>query len=71
MAQANLGVMYFEGHGVRKNYVQAYKWFNVAASQGNETARRNRDILVKKMTSAQITEGQRLSREAVKRMQGK
>jgi hypothetical protein len=29
--QNNLGWMYAKGEGVPKDYVQAYKWFNLAA----------------------------------------
>src|ERR1043165_9947716 len=34
-AQSNLGGMYRFGHGVPQDYVEAYKWFNLAASSGN------------------------------------
>lgn len=71
LAQYNLGLMYFNGFGVPQDYVQAYKWFNLSAAQGNEKARENRDSLLKKMTSAQIAEGQRLSREAMEKIQKK
>ena len=70
-AQNNLGIMYLNGHGVRRDDVQAYKWFMTSAAQGLESARENRDILIKYMTPAQITEGQRLSHEAMERMKHK
>ena len=37
-AQYNLGVMYFNGKGVVKNYSNAIKWWNLAADQGNDKA---------------------------------
>lgn len=66
-AQNNLGVMYYNGQGVPEDYVQAYKWLNLAAAQGNEMAIEIRDKLRIIMTSAQIAEAQRLSREFVPR----
>ncbi|MFH1914989.1 MAG: tetratricopeptide repeat protein [Pseudomonadota bacterium] len=62
-AQSNLGVMYAKGQGVPQDYVEAYKWCNLSAAQGNSDAVKNRDILSASMTPEQIAEGQRLSRE--------
>lgn len=62
-AQHGLGAMYIRGYGVPQNYVQAHMWFNLAASQGNANAVKNRGIAAAKMTSAQISEAQRLARE--------
>ncbi len=55
--------MYKNGWGVPKDNVLAYHWFNLAAAQGNETARKNKPILQNMMTAAQITEAQKLSSE--------
>ncbi len=63
IAQYNLGLMYANGRGVPRDYVQARMWFNLAAAQDNETARTLRDKLAKKMTPAQLDEAQRLARE--------
>ncbi len=63
IAQYNLGLMYANGRGVPRDYVQARMWFNLAAAQDNETARTLRDKLAKKMTPAQLAEAQRLARE--------
>ena len=60
-AQSILGIMYFEGQGIPKNYVQAYMWLNLASGEGWRPARDNMQTLVKKMTSQQIAEAQRLS----------
>ena len=62
-AQSNLGVMYANGEGVPQDYVQAHMWFNLAASKGNENGRKNRDIIAKKMTPADVSKAQRLARE--------
>ncbi len=55
--------MYMNGTGVTQDYVQAHMWFNLAAVKGDETATKNRDIVAKKMTPAQIAEAQKLCRE--------
>ncbi len=62
-AQVHLGVHYATGQGVPEDDGQAYMWFNLAASQGNETATENRDLLAERMTAADISEAQRLARE--------
>jgi len=61
MAQYNLGLMYEDGRGVPQDYVQAYMWLNLAASN-NAGYAMLRDDLAKRMTSKQIAEGQKLSR---------
>ena len=57
-AQANFGLLLAKGHGVPQDYVEAYKWFNLAAAQGHANGERNRDLLSPEMTKEQITEGQ-------------
>ena len=67
IVQLNLGLLYYWGHGVLQdsvqNYVEAHKWFNLAAARGNLSAADNRDWLAKKMTPDQLAEAQRLARE--------
>ena len=65
VAQFKLGGMYFLGNGVPKDFVLAYMWTNIAAASGDEDAIKVRDLLQRQLTSAQIAEGQRLSRECV------
>ena len=55
--------MYANGEGMPQDYVQAQMWFNLAAAQGAEQARRNRDWVAQRMTPGQIAEAQRLARE--------
>jgi TPR repeat protein len=62
-AQADLGRRYLKGIGVQENEIVAYKWLNLSAAQGERAAAIMRDTLSKNMTSAQIAEAQRLSRE--------
>ena len=66
-AQLNLGVMYYEGEGVDRDYVQAYKWFSLAAGQGTEAAKKNMGLLEARLTGEQIAEAQRLAREFIAR----
>ena len=40
-AQADLGVCYYKGWGVKQDYVEAVKWFRKAADQGNASAQNN------------------------------
>lgn len=61
--------MYANGLGVPRNYVQAHKWFNLAAvrftaseSENRQRAVRDRDVVAAKMNASQI-EAQRLARE--------
>ena len=58
--------MYANGKGVPRDYVQAYKWYNLAAAQGNAisgTASLVVEELEEKMTPEKIAEAKRLSRE--------
>jgi uncharacterized protein len=62
--------MYDEGRGVPQDYVQAHKWYNLAASRFPTSAKEfrdravgNRDAIAAKMTPAQIAEAQKLARE--------
>jgi len=64
----NLGFMYGKGRGVVQNYVQAHKWYNLAAAHStgadhHDLAAKNRDIVEKKMTPAQVAEAQKLARD--------
>jgi TPR repeat protein len=62
-AQNSLGAAYGKGEGVPRDYTYAYMWFNLAAAQGNEQSARNREIAAGRMTSGQLAEAQRLTRE--------
>ncbi|MDP6515051.1 MAG: hypothetical protein QF926_00310 [Alphaproteobacteria bacterium] len=69
-AQLSLGFSYATGQGASQDYVQAHKWFALAASRPSASGKVFRDIAVKhrdlvaaRMTPAQIAEAQRLARE--------
>lgn len=63
LAQHNLGFMYYNGRGVKRDYVQAHKWWGLAAANGHMDAAHNRDFVATKMSPAQLAEAQRLVRE--------
>lgn len=44
-AQANLGVMYANGQGVRQDYAQAVQWYRKAADQGYAVAQYNLGVM--------------------------
>jgi tetratricopeptide (TPR) repeat protein len=64
-AQNNLAVLYHAGKGVPTSYVEAYKWYNLAAAQKIKNAIESRGEIVKEMTREQIAEGQRRTAEFV------
>ena len=66
-AQVSLGYMYVNGEGVPEDLVTAYAWWNIAAANGNARAKRIKPLLANKMTTDQIAEGQKLSREMLKK----
>jgi TPR repeat protein len=62
-AQVNLGILYGMGQGVPQDYAAAHMWFNLAAARGNKDAVKGRDMVIAKMTPAQVVEAQKLARE--------
>lgn len=63
-AQNHVGHYYRVGSKpVTKNLVQAYKWYSLAAGNGNERAAELREQISAQMTPAQISEAERLSAE--------
>jgi TPR repeat protein len=62
-AQTQAARMHMTGAGVPKDNVEAYKWANVAAAQGDSAARKIRVFLVQRMTRAEISDGQRRTRD--------
>ncbi len=67
VAQLNLGVMYANGDGVPQDYVKSHLYSNLAAAhlppgQDRDIAVKNREIVSKLMTPAQIAKAQQLAR---------
>ncbi len=61
-AQTNLGAMYINGEGVRRNYVRAYMWLSLAAKQGYKRAVSSQGQLEREMTPGELAEAERLTR---------
>ncbi len=57
-----LGLMYCCGRGVSLDLIEAHKWFNLAASRGNDDARRYRAEISRELSRSEIGEAQRRAR---------
>lgn len=57
-----LGLMYCSGRGVMPDLIEAHKWFNLAASRGNDDARRYRTEIARELSRDEIGEAQRRAR---------
>lgn len=62
-SQYHLGRLYEAGEGVVQNYVEAHKWYNLAASQGVEASRQARDNLASQMSAEALSQAQSLAAE--------
>ena len=61
-AQSELGAMYANSEGVRKDLMLAHMWFDIAKANGQERARDWRDRFEAEMTRAQIARDTELAR---------
>ncbi len=59
----DLGILFSTGQGVEMDYVEAHKWFNLAALRGINAARDWRAEIAREMSMDQIAEAQRQARE--------
>lgn len=60
-AQYMLGRLYRWGNGTLQDYVQAHKWYNIAAARGHKHADDARDELAQLMSRRQIEKAQQLA----------
>jgi TPR repeat protein len=68
-AQSNLGVMYGMGKGVIQDYIYAHIWLSIAASSGEGgNASKNREIITKRMSPAQLETAKKLARKCVRKI---
>lgn len=51
----NLGLAYSSGRGVNLDYIEAHKWFNLAAQHGSKRAISHRREMAREMTLDEIT----------------
>jgi TPR repeat protein len=58
-----LGLSYSTGVGADVDYVEAHKWFNIAALRGDGEAKQRRQELTAMMTQSQVSAAQRAARE--------
>ncbi len=58
-----LGLSFSTGQGAPLDYVQAHKWFNLAAMMGSAAAKEYRKEVAEHMASSEIAAAQRLARE--------
>jgi len=63
-AQSNLGTMFLISSD-SIDFVKAYMWYAIGASNNSEIARKNRDRLAEEMTPADISKAQAMARECM------
>lgn len=61
-----LGLMYSIGREVRQDYIEAHKWFNLAAVRGKQEAKQYRTELAQEMSKSDVARAQRMAREWLK-----
>ena len=59
--------MYDDGEGVPEDDVTAYAWYTLAAANGFADAKEKKPSMTEIMTPDQIAEGQKISREMLKK----
>ena len=59
-------MLYHNGEGVPKDSVTAYAWWNIAAANGDDDAKRNKSIVSKRLAPAQITKAEAQAKEMIK-----
>ncbi len=63
-----MGLKYATGQDGEVNYVEAHKWFNLAASRGNRDAASQRQVLAAEMSRTEIAQAQKAAREFIRAM---
>ena len=64
-SMANLGNLYEVGAGVLQSNIFAHQWYNLAASNGDVTARESKKLVEEKMTSLQISTAVALAKKCM------
>lgn len=59
----DLGLLYSTGQGVDQNYIEAHKWFNLAAIKGVNRATVDRLEVAQELDTRSIAKAQRLARQ--------
>src|SRR6202034_4955748 len=53
-SQFNLGILYARGIGVEQNLAESYKWFSLAAAQGDTDSVHKRDDIAKRLDAQSL-----------------
>lgn len=53
-SQFNLGILYARGIGVEQNLAESYKWFSLAAAQGDTDSAKKRDDVAKRLDPSSL-----------------
>ena len=53
-SQFNLGILYARGIGVEQNLAESFKWFSLAAAQGDADSSRKRDDIAKRLDAQSL-----------------
>ena len=64
-AQGTLGWMYEAGKGVRRDYIMAFVWYDLAVTNGHKKARRNRNSVESKLDEDELKKAQALSQKCL------
>jgi uncharacterized protein len=62
-AQYELGLIYRNGYGLPTDHVQSYVWLNLAAAAGVQQAMAARDEVMRALSSKQLAQAQKISRD--------
>lgn len=62
-SMTTLGIFYFRGVIAPADYVESYRWLNLASSRGDAEAQGMRNAIAGRMTPSQIAEAQKRSSE--------
>ena len=65
-AQGTLGWMYEAGRGVRRDYIMAFIWYDLAVTNGHKKARRNRNSVEWKLDEDELKKARALSQKCLK-----
>lgn len=68
-SQYNLGILYARGIGVPKNMIEAYKWFALAAAQGDKEAGKKQDEVAQKLDAKEMAQARTATESWVPQMQ--
>ncbi|MBT6443249.1 MAG: sel1 repeat family protein [Alphaproteobacteria bacterium] len=64
IAQMNLGEMYLNGWGIKADRLRAWIWFDRAAAQGLSWAQKQRSILEKSISPAELAKARKIRKIA-------